>query len=196
MELIETSGVPIQDLPVVAFRSHLRLGTGFSNDAALDPELAQYLAAAVARIEALTGKVLLRRTFRMVLQNWSRTDAQHLPVAPVQSVDAVMLRSRQGVPTPVEPKRFRLIGDRHRPQIVSTGAMLPQLPAGGQAEIEFTAGFGISWDAVPDDLAQAVLLLAAQLFEGRTGVGTGFPAAVGALIGRWTPVRLTAGGHR
>lgn len=196
MELIETSGVAMQDLPVIAFRTHLRLGTGFADAASLDPELAQYLGAAIARLEARTGKALLSRGYRLVVQAWRSVDAQPLPVAPVSSVEAIILRNRAGVAMPVAPERYRLIGDRHRPQIVATGAMLPSIPAGGQVEIEFTAGFGISWDAVPDDLAQAVLLLAARYFEMRTGAEANIPTAVEALIARWIPVRLTAGGHR
>jgi uncharacterized phiE125 gp8 family phage protein len=196
MELIETSSVAREDLPVVAFRTHLRLGTGFANEAALDPELARYLATAVAQIEARTGKVILRRSFRLVLQAWQSVDAQPLPVAPIASLEAVTLRNRSGMTSVVAPERYRLIGDRHRPQIVAQGAMLPPIPIGGQAEVDFTAGFGISWDAVPDDLAQAVLLIAAQLFEQRTGASVAMPSGVEALIARWTPVRLSAGGRR
>ena len=196
MEVIETSGVPVADLPVAAFRTHLRLGTGFSNDAALDPELAQYLSAAIAQIEGRTGKALLRRGCRVVLQGWRSIDAQVLPVAPVASVEAITLRTRSGTPSLVAPDRYRLIGERHRPQIVATSTMLPAIPVGGQVEIDFTAGFGISWDAVPDDLAQAVFLLAAQFYEARTGGAVDMPALVKALISRWTPMRLTAGGHR
>jgi len=196
MDLIETSTVATEDLPVAAFRTHLRLGTGFANEAALDPELGRYLSAAIARIEARTGKALLRRGYRLILQEWRTVDAQSLPVAPVQSVEAITLRNRSGTPTLAAPERYRLIGERHRPQIVATGAMLPAIPHGGQVEIVFTAGFGISWDAVPDDLSQAVFLFAASLFEARTGASGDMPALVEALIARWTPVRMTAGGHR
>jgi uncharacterized phiE125 gp8 family phage protein len=196
MELIETSSVAAADLPAAAFRMHLRLGTGFSNAGELDPELAQYLGAAIARIEARTGKALLRRGYRLVLQDWRSIDAQTLPVAPVVSIEAITLRNRVGTPTIVAADRYQLIGGRHRPQVVANGAMLPQIPAGGQVEIDFTAGFGISWDALPDDLSQAVFLLAAQYFEARTGASVAMPAAVQALIARWIPVRLTAGGHR
>ncbi len=196
MELIETSSVTVESLPVAVFRTHLRLGTGFANEAALDPELAQYLSAAIARVEARTGKALVQRSYRLVLRAWRTVDAQTLPVAPVTSVEAISLRNRNGAHITVLPGRYRLIGDRHRPQIVATGAMLPAIPVGGQVEVDFTAGFGISWDSVPDDLAQAVQLLAAQYFEARTGASASMPAAVEELIARWTPIRLTAGGHR
>jgi len=196
MELIETSNVAAEDLPVAAFRMHLRLGTGFANTSDLDYELARYLRAAIARIEAQTGKALLRRGYRLTLQAWRILNAQTLPVAPVASIEAITLRNRVGSSTSVTPDRYRLIGDRHRPRIVANGVMLPAIALGGQVEIDFTAGFGISWYAVPDDLAQAVFVLAAQYFEARTGADVTMPAGVEALIGRWTPVRLTAGGYR
>jgi uncharacterized phiE125 gp8 family phage protein len=196
MGLSETSSVAPADLPVAAFRMHLRLGTGFANEASLDPELALYLGAAISQIEARTGKVLLRRAFRFSVKAWRTTDAQALPVAPVNSIEALSVRNRRGTTNLIAPERYRLFSDRHRPQIIATAAALPQIPVGGQAEIDFTAGFGISWDAVPDDLAQAVFLLAAQLFEGRTGASSRMPPMVDALIARWTPMRMTAGGYR
>jgi uncharacterized phiE125 gp8 family phage protein len=196
MELMETSTVAPEDLPVPELRAHMRLGVGFANEAEIDPDLRRYLAAAIARIEAHTGKALLQRTYRLVLPAWRVVDAQNIPVAPVVSIEAFRMRNRIGSATTVATGRYRLVGDRHSPKLVAMGAGLPSIPAGGNAEIDFTAGFGIGWDAVPDDLAQAVFLLAAHYFEARTGASVPMPAVVEALIRRWTPVRLTAGGHR
>ncbi|WP_209425719.1 hypothetical protein [Pararhodobacter sp. SW119] len=194
MDLIETTAIAAEDLPVATFRAHLRLGVGFADSASLDPELARHLSAAIARIEAESGKILLQRGFKLILRNWRTIDAQTLPVAPVTAIQAITLRNRANSPTIVASDRYRLFPDRHRPQIVARGAMMPAIPIGGLVEIDFTAGFGPSWDAVPDDLAHAVMILAARFFEDRTGAGT--PATVSAMIARWTPTRLTAGGHR
>ena len=64
-------------------------------------------------------------------------------------------------------------------------------------EIVFTAGFGAGWAAVPADLAQAVLLLAAQFYETRHegAVAAGLPGAVQALIASWRNVRVLGGGE-
>jgi uncharacterized phiE125 gp8 family phage protein len=183
-------------LPVAAFRAQLRLGTGFADSASQDAELAGFLAAAAAVIEARTGKALLIRRLRLTLTAWRWLDAQALPVAPVAAVIGVALRDRAGAETPVDPALWRLRADRHRPQLVATGAMLPPVPPGGQAEITFEAGFGPSWSAVPPELAQAVLLLAAEHYHSRSGLRPDLPAAVAELIAPWAPVRLTAGGHR
>ena len=195
MNLIETSAVLDGDLPVAEFRAHLRLGTGFADDTSGDALLVRYLRAAIAAIEARTGKALMSRGFRLTLDRWRWADAQALPVAPVTAVSAVTLIDAAGDETVVDPARWRLVVDRHRPQILATGAVLPQVPTNGAVTVDFTAGFGAVWDAVPDDLREAVLLLAAQYYEGRTG-GAPMPSTVAALTARWMPVRVTAGGHR
>jgi len=196
MDVSETTEVPEAALPIEAFRAHLRLGTGFADETSADGALAGYLRAAIAVIEARTGKALIARGFRLVLAHWRWPDAQALPVAPVSAVDGVALRTRSGDVSAVSDARWRLMVDRHRPKIVATGAVLPTIPAGGQVEIDFTAGFGVTWDAVPDDLAQAVFLLAAQYYEGRTGAGDELPVSVAALTARWSALRVTAGGYR
>lgn len=195
MDLIETSAIQDGDLPLAAFRAHLRLGTGFADEATPDPLLAQYLRAAIAAIEGRIGKALLARGFRLVLTRWRWPDAQALPVAPVSAVAAVTLFDAQGVPVVADPGTWRLVADRHRPQIVATGAILPQVPAQGAAHVDFTAGFAPTWDGVPDDLRQAAMLLAAQFYEGRTGTAQAL-GGVEALLARWMAVRVTAGGHR
>ncbi|MCB1390229.1 MAG: hypothetical protein KDK12_13975 [Rhodobacteraceae bacterium] len=195
MDLIETSVVDDGDLPVAAFRAHLRLGTGFADEATGDPLLIQYLRAAMAAIEARTGKALMSRDFRLILPRWRWSDAQALPVAPVTAVASVTLIDAEGTPVVADGDTWRLVVDTHRPQLLATGAVLPNVPTNGRVEIDFTAGFGGVWDAVPDDLKQAVMLLAAQFYEGRTGAEP-IPGPVAALIARWLPVRVTAGGHR
>ncbi|KPQ06769.1 MAG: Phage QLRG family, putative DNA packaging [Rhodobacteraceae bacterium HLUCCA12] len=193
MDLTEITAVPEAVLPVAAFRGHLRLGTGFADDASNDAALAQYLRAAIAVVEGRTGKALLARGFRLVLPCWRWPDAQVLPIAPVAAVDAITVRDATGTASEIAAARWRLERDRHRPRIVATGALLPAVPAGGQVEVAFTAGFGPDWSDVPDDLAQAVFLLAAQYHEGRTGAGDEVPVSVAALTAGWQPMRLSAG---
>lgn len=195
MELNEIMPLADTALPVAAFRAHLRLGTGFADEATQDAGLVGYLRAAIAVIEARTGKALIARDFRLILRAWRWVDAQALPVAPVSVVNTVAMRGPGGGHDPVDPARWRLVGDTHRPRLVARGAMLPAIPPSGQAEIDFTAGFAADWAGVPGDLAQAVMLLAAQYYEARTGVVPQLPVPVSALIARWVPVRVTAGGQ-
>lgn len=197
MMLTEVTEVPQAALPVQIFKDHLRLGTGFADDGVQDGLVESHLRAAMAAIEARIGKALLARQFKLVLGDWRDAAAQALPVAPVSAVASVTLVDAAGGTQVVAPARYRVQADRHRPRLVGVGMALPMVPVDGQVEIVFTAGFGAGWAAVPADLAQAVLLLAAQFYETRHegAGGAGLPGAVQALIASWRNVRVLGGGE-
>lgn len=196
MMLIEQTAVPVAALPVQGLKDHLRLGTGFSDDGMQDVLIEGYLRAAIAGIERRIGKVLLSRQFLWVLEAWRDLAGQALPVAPVTAVVSVALVDGAGVVTVVDPARYRLVSDTHRPRLAAAGVLLPVVPVDGKAEVVFDAGFGATWSGVPADLAQAVLLLAAEFYERRheAGLVAGLPFAVQALIERWRNVRVLGGG--
>ena len=59
-------------------------------------------------------------------------------------------------------------------------------------------GAEVDWAAVPADLVQAVMLLAAEFYEARIDDGTrgpGLPVMVQSLIERWRIVRVLGGGE-
>lgn len=196
MMLIEQTSVPDTALPVQKLKDHLRLGTGFSDDGMQDALIEGYLRAAMAGIEGRIGKVLIARRFMWVLEEWRDQTGQALPVAPVTAVISVGLVDAVGEMTVVAPSRYLLVPDTHRPRLASVGVLLPVVPVDGKAEVVFDAGFGAAWSAVPADLAQAVLMLAAEFYERRheSGVVAGLPFAVQALIERWRNVRVLGGG--
>lgn len=190
MNLIEESPVAAKALPIAALKAHLRLGTGFADDGLQDVLVESYLRAAIAAIEGRIGKALIARSFRLVLDRWRDGTAQALPLAPVTSVTTFRVAGKE-----VPAAAWWLSQDMHRPRIV-TRSGLPTIPEGGIAEISFEAGFG-AWAAVPPDLAQAVMLLAAEYYEVRSEAGlrpSALPMQVAALIERWRTVRLL-GGH-
>lgn len=194
MLLKELSTVAPAALPLAAFKEHLRLGTGFADDTVQDALAEGYLRAALAAIEGRTAKVLLARDFALTLRDWRDPAAQTFPLAPVAAVLSVTLRDRDGLASIVSPARYRLERDLQRPRLAGAGGLLPGVPVGGEAEVAFTAGFG-DWAAVPADLQQAVLLLAAQYHEHRHDMGqAGLPGAVAVLIERWRTVRVLGGG--
>ncbi|MDZ4095847.1 MAG: hypothetical protein U1D35_13190 [Paracoccaceae bacterium] len=198
MMLIEQTAVPVEALPVQVLKDHLRLGTGFSDDGMQDGLLASHLRAAMAVIEGRIGKMLILREFRWSLEDWRSGGEQALPVAPVRAVLSLSVSDRDGVAVVVDPARYRLVPDTHRPRLVAAEFLLPQVPMGGRVEIVFEAGFGALWSDVPADLAQAVLLLAAEFYERRHEGGMreagGLPFRVVTLIERWRTVRVLGGG--
>lgn len=198
MMLVELTAPALEALPVAGLRAHLRLGSGFdlAEDAAETAAMAGFLRTAVATIEARTGKVLLARQFRLRLEDWRDPAGQALPLAPVNAVERVEIDDGAGQVTAVDPSQWRLAPDVQRPTLMPKGAVwLPHVPQGGFVTITFSAGFGLTWDAVPADLAQAVLLLAARFHEDRTFEGSqaAMPFGVSALIERWRSVRVLGG---
>jgi len=197
--LTELTGVPDGALPVADFRAHLRLGTGFADDSVQDALVGSYLRAAMAAVEGRTGKVLIARNFRLTLADWRDPEGQDMPVAPVTAILSLVLTDRGGQASTVDPARYRLVADTHRPRLAGAGWLLPAVPAGGTAAVEFTAGFGAAWADVPADLRQAVFLLAAHYHEQRHQLEQGagaLPFGVMALIERWRSPRLLGGAGR
>lgn len=197
MRLDELGAVPDAALPVAAFRDHLRLGTGFGTDGLQDGLLVAHLRAAVAAIEGRIGKVLVTRRFRLVQEGWRGGEVQALPVAPVAALVEVALVDADGARVVLPAGSFRIVADAHRPKLAARSGGLPAIPTGGAAEVLFEAGFGAAWSDVPADLAQAVLLLAAEFYEARIedSARSGLPLAVQALIERWRIVRVLGGGQ-
>lgn len=193
MDLSDDTTVPAAALPVAQLRDQLRLGSGFADDTTQDAALERYLRAAIAMIEGRTGKVLLHRTLSLRLRAWRDPRGQPLPVAPVAEVQAVELIDAAGAATPVDPARWRLHPDLHRPRLLPAGAALPAIAPGGAVRVVFQAGFGPAWDDLPADLAQAVLMLAAQLYEHRTMPDAVLPASITSLLARWREVRVGGG---
>lgn len=197
MMLVEETSVQADVLPVAEFKDHLRLGSGFADDAIQDAVLEGFLRAALAAIEARTGKILLQRDFSWNLTMWRDARGQALPAAPVIGIVEVVTSDRLGEVEVVDPSLYRLAQDAQRPKLMPTGFVLPSVPFGGSIEITFTAGFASDWAGLPSDLAQAVLLLAAHYYEYRheTQLGDGcMPFGVSSLIERYKTVRLLGGG--
>ncbi len=197
MMLIEETAVPQAALPLAEFKTHLRLGTGFSDDGIQDAVLESFLRAAVATIEARTSKILIERSFSWTLSIWRDVSGQALPIAPVSAITSVILRDRADDEEMIDPSHYRLEMDTHRPVLRSAGAILPAIPPGGTAEVGFVAGLSADWAGLPADLGQAVLLLAAHYYEHRneTALGSGcMPFGVTSLIERYRNVRIFGGG--
>lgn len=193
MMLAELSDIPTWDLPIDRFRAHLRLGTGFGDDAFQDSVLESCLRGALAAIEARTGKALYQRGFRWTLTAWRSARVQALPVAPVGSITGIKTVTRSGDESIVDLAAIQLIEDSQRPRLQAVGASLPAIPTGGSAEVSFVAGYGVDWAGLPSDLAQAVMLLAGHYYEVRheQPLNDGnMPFGVSTLIERYRTVRI------
>jgi len=196
MMLVEQTTVPTLALPIDAFKDHLRMGTGFADEAVQDSVLESYLRSAVAAIEARTGKILIARSFMWSVTAWRSLGEQAFPVAPVSAITELRLLDRMGAVTVIDAGRYSLQKDDHRPKLLAVGGCLPTIPIGGSAEVIFTAGFGAVWGDLPADVTHAVMLLAAHYYEHRDVGGAGgevMPYGVTSLIERYRTVRILGG---
>lgn len=194
MMLVELTTVPQEAIPLAAFKDHLRLGSGFAEGDLQDTVLETYLRAAMAAIEARTGKVLVERMFSWVLTQWRDPNRQPLPLAPVSAVVYIIRVDRNGDET-VAADTWTLAPDMQRPVL---GGSLPAIPSDGHVRLELLAGFGPDWSDIPADLAHACIMLAAHYYEHRTETVTmqqSFPFGVSALIEPYRTVRLFMGGR-
>ncbi len=196
MMLVEQTTVATATLPVAQLKAHLRLGTGFAEDDVQDAVLVSFLRAALAAIEARTGKTLLERTFTYEWSAVPQTQRLDLPLAPVGEVTGIVVRDAQGVETPIDLSGLKLVADAQVPHVVPLAGDLPSIPTKGDLRVSFVAGFGPVWEDLPADLAQAVMLLAAHYYEFRNEVGLGagcMPFGVNALIEQYRHIRLFGG---
>lgn len=194
MKLVELNAVPDAALPVARLRDHLRLGRGFGPDAGMDALLAEMLRAALAGVERRTGKAVLIRDFMWQVTAWRDRAAQPLPLAPVVSVDGIVMRRAGGEAVTLGAETYRVIADAHRP-VLQGIPFLPVLSGGDLAEVTLTAGYGGAFTDLPPDLGQAVIALAAHLYESRgRGLDDFVPGRVLEMIAPYRSVRLFGGG--
>lgn len=193
MMLSELSQVSSEALPLEAFQAQLHLGSGLGPDTLQAPVLEQYLRAALAAVEARTGKALLQREFEAQFLHWRDGASQPLPLAPVSTVTGLDMVDAAGGLAPISAEAYLLLPDPHRPVLKARSGGLPAIPTGGKALLRFLAGYGEDWSQVPADLGQAVLMLAAHYYEYRQDVGLApgcMPFGVASLLESYRPVQI------
>lgn len=194
--LIEETPIAKARLPVEPFRAHMRLGTGFGLDDVQDAVIVAFLRAAIAAAEARTGRCLLSRDFVLTVSEWHAADAHRFPVLPVTTILEVVHVAGDGTRTIAAPASYWLDRTGDRPRLRAITGNLPTLGAAETAEVSFAAGAASTWEEVPADLQQAVLMLAAHYYEYRndTGLSEGcMPFGVSSLLEHYRIMRLGKG---
>ena len=193
MILTETSPAAVNPVPVDDVAAHLGMAQGLAGDSGAWGVLGRESRNATSVVEARVCKALIRREFKLQVTAWNRDGLLVLPVGPVAAITSIsFIKGATTIAVAAGAWSLALGGSRQRLTGASGGA-LPAIPQGHLAELIFDAGFGPSWNDVPGDLTQAVMLLAAHYFENRTGdsePGRGIPVAVQALLETQQPVRL------
>ena len=193
MLLTEISPAAVNPVPLRELAAHLRMAAGFSDDGSEDGLLELYLRNATAVIERRTGTVMVARSYLLKVACWNRNGHLRMPVGPVSSIDSFEL-VRPGSTIALTSDEWQLEPGTNRQLLTGPGGdALRALPHGALGEVTFTAGFGPSWNDIPDDLRHAVLLVAAHSYEHRTGdpdAEAGLPFSVGPILERYRPIRI------
>lgn len=159
MYLKETAPVAVAALPLAALREELRLASGFGTEGLQDDQLERCLRAALAQVENRCRIATLTRRFAGTVLAW-RGAWESLGLRPITALEQVILTDAQGATTDVTDQ-VKLAMDWLAP----VGSSLPVVPRLAQVRVEVTAGFG-AWGDIPADLAQGVVMMAAQLYDG------------------------------
>ncbi len=167
-------------------REHLRI-----DGEAEDTKLASLITSARAIVEAWTGLVLITRSADIYLDHWHDRRNQNcmsrptvivgttaefsalensvqLPLRPAQSITSISVLDDQSVETVWDAAHY-YFQDGMSPTLSlrsQTAWPSPQRPVDG-IRISVVAGFGDSWNDVPDDIVQALLNVTTFLYFNR-----------------------------
>lgn len=137
-----------------------------------DALIAAFAETALGLCERVIGQATIARTMTQALNGcggWQRLAAR-----PVTAISLVS--DRAGQP---------LAADTYAVDIDTNGLGWVRLPSGVRAQADFTAGLAADWPGLPAAIRDGAAMLAAHLFDDRTGAAP-VPAAVTAL---WRPFR-------
>lgn len=150
-----------------------------SDDDALITSLRSAAVAHLDGAKGILGRCLLTQQWALVLDAFA--DEITLPLAPVQSVDAIKYRDTTGVEQTLEAPSYTVT--------LSDGAVVQSANWPATAErpdaviIEFTTGYGLPED-VPGPFKASILLLVGDMYKSRESVVTGTIVAANPTLDR------------
>jgi uncharacterized phiE125 gp8 family phage protein len=167
-------------------RSYLRLESGEE-----DALVLSLIKAARHGVEQGSKRALMAQKWRLRLQRFPREGQVRLPLSPILSLDAARSFDATGAAVLLDLALFHL--DESRLSIDPSALPADGFAAGFEADV--TAGFGTQASDVPDDLRQAVRMLAAHFYAHRADAlhedrVAHFPAEIAALVAPWRRLRL------
>lgn len=175
-----------EPLSLAEVKAHLRI----DHDAE-DGLIGGYIRTARMIVERWLGRALIKQSWQLILDRWPDGPIR-LPIPPLLSVDDIRLLSWDGSPQSLDPTLYR-IESRAEP-----GFILPvgrsRLPQPGQTtsgiEIDFSAGYGVSWNQVPEPVRQALSMMVGTYYEQREASAMPPTGAVARLLMPYRMVRL------
>lgn len=181
MTLINLTTPTALALSLSTLKAHLRLD-GTEEDSLLT----QYIDAATQQVEHASHTRLIQRTVRYVAP---RAEVIHVPVGPLVSVESVTLKSAGGEDVSIPLAQVEV--DTTRGTLTLLEGTYG-LYAAAQVQLDIIVGFGADESAIPADLAQAVLMLASDMYQKRGAGEGGISPQVRALCVPYQKLNLSA----
>lgn len=164
-----------------------------------DELITNLIVSARERVEAETGRALITRTCREMLDDWavegrfSPPCILKLPAPPLHGVSAITLFAADDTSAVWSSGDYFVDTDTDPGRIIArrgSGFPRPGRHAGG-IQIDFVAGYGDTPDDVPAVLKEAILRLVGEAYHDRDGpAARPLPASIASLLAPYRRVRL------
>jgi len=185
MRIVQTSTPNREPLLLDEVKEHLRIDSDHE-----DAKIAGLIAAARAAVEMASGLYLIDREIDIFIDGWGdiqpvgvkscHGDLDHvvpsnafnskalLPLKPVSGVNAIVLIDEEDSETEWNAANYQLQAGLEPKLSLTSGASWPTPPRRIEGiKISLTTGFGSDWNAVPETLRQAIMMMATKLYVAR-----------------------------
>lgn len=162
ISLMLTTPPASEPVSIAELREYLRLAADSD-----DVLLSEMVKAARGICEGFTGRCFIAQGYSLFLDAFPQSGEISLPRRPFLALDFVKTHAPDGAATEDDPTRYEvdIAGGR---LALKAGVLPPQtVKRQGGIEIGFIAGYGAAAEHVPAALRQAVLRVAADLYEKR-----------------------------
>jgi uncharacterized phiE125 gp8 family phage protein len=146
------------------------------DDNSEDALLMAYARSATAWIdghEGWLGKALITQTYEYTLDSfpYGYEPFIRLPLPPLQAVTSITYLDANGVTQTIAPANYQVTGQYVWPAYGQTWPTTRCQP--GAVTVRFRTGYGDSWNAVPEPIRQALMMLVAYWFNQREAAAIG-----------------------
>lgn len=170
MSLTLVTGPAVNPLSIVEVRDHLRLEPDQTTDEAFLQGLIVSVRTHLDGHSGILGRALTTQTWRLDIARFR--NCIELPLPPLQSISSIKYYDTDGALQTVSSSIYEtvnggtsggyihLLGDQTWPTDVDTDRAEP-------IQITFVAGYGDSWNDIPEGLRHAMGMMIADLYENR-----------------------------
>jgi len=151
-------------------KAHLCLTDDFTASDALITNMGDAVTSYLDGNDGVLGRGLITQTYTMIMNDLF--GVIHIPLPPLQTVDEIRYLDTTGAQQVLDASVYRVVytGAVNRRAIITlaNNQSWPSVDHQiGAVEIDFTCGYGDSWNDIPANTTSLALMLLASLFETR-----------------------------